>query len=187
MKKEPRNYANAGAQTAQALSEMNRYGALPDDALITLKTVSLILEINRNSVAQIPVPHTLIDKRKCYRKGDIAKWAVLDVQQPDSLLLRLREKQAVAVAKIARQPSRRYSNENLSKEDAAKARKKSQGNIGMEPSKDEMSGGWDRGLARRRNGPIPGAQGMNEKDADFCAQMSASVRKDLQFDDAQDD
>lgn len=187
MKKEPRNYANAGAQTAQALSEMSRYGALPDDALITLKTVSLILEINRNSVAQIPVPHVLVDKRKCYRKGDIAKWALLDYRQPDSLLFKLREAQAEAVARMAKQQSRRYSGRALGGNEAAIARAQTKGNIEAPLSVDEKSWGWDKGLARRRNSPVPGAPALTEEDAEFCAVLAAEVRKDLQLDDVQED
>ena len=110
-----KTYSNAGAQAAQAHLEIRKYGSLADDDFITLKTVALVLGINRNKVCQLPVQFTLVDKRKVYRKGDIREWLALDAQQPESLLRRLREEQILAEEKKAKHPSRRYVSGQLSK------------------------------------------------------------------------
>lgn len=116
-----RTYKNAGAQTVQGRLEVLRYWDAPDSDFFTVKGISLVLEINRNAVKQIPVQRIMIDKRGYYRKGDIRAWMESDLKRPDSLLLTLRAAQAKAVDRT-RAPSRRYVSGQLDKDQARQVR-----------------------------------------------------------------
>lgn len=137
MSKEKKSYTNAGSQTRQAWSEMHKYGELPDDAFITLKTVSLVLGINRNKVNQIPIQHVMLDKRKVYRKGDISQWVALDSRQTESILGRLRSDHNRALERQVQQPSRYYSPSQLDRPEAKRAKEMTKANLGASFSDHE--------------------------------------------------
>jgi hypothetical protein len=139
MNNKKKSYPNAGAQTQQAWIDMEKYDKAPDDFFMTIKTVSLVLGINRNKVRQIPVRRHMIDKLGYYRKGDIQEWRAHDESQQDSLLRKLQAEQAAAVAKIAKQPSRRYVGGPMNKDDAKQAREKTKVNMGKVLSPDEVA------------------------------------------------
>lgn len=130
MSEEKKSYMNAGSQTRQAWSEMRKYGELPDDAFVTLKTVSLVLGINRNKVNQIPIQHVMLDKRKVYRKGDISQWVALDARQNESILGRLRSDHNRALERQEQQSSRHYAPSKIGRAEAKRAKEVTKSNVG---------------------------------------------------------
>lgn len=121
----------------QGRLESIQYWDAPDTDLFTVKGISLVLGINRNAVAQIPVQRIMIDKRGYYRKGDVRAWVEMDGKQPDSLLLKLRDEQTRAEEKIRTQRSRRYVSGQQNKDEAKQAREKTKENRHKEPDKDQ--------------------------------------------------
>lgn len=128
-----RTYQNAGMQTLQGNLEMLRWGDAPASDLFTVKCISLVLGIRLQKVAQIPVERIMIDKRGYYRKGDIQAWAAADAEQSESLLAKLNAEHGKTMARINKQPSRRYRSGELNVVEAKEAREKTKINRLKEP------------------------------------------------------
>lgn len=172
-----RTYSNAGAQTQLAYRELIRYGGGTDEDLLPVKTVSIILGINRNKVVQIPVARRLIDKRAYYRRCDVCAWVEVDLQQPESLLAKLREEQAKAIERMRKQPSRYYDQAELSKEEAKAAKAKTRSNVGRPFSKDEVAAGWGRSDGvLRRNRPVSPPKKITVEEEALLAASSELLR-----------
>jgi hypothetical protein len=133
MIKPKRTYQNAGMQTLQGNLEMLRWGDAAASDLFTVKCISLVLGIRLQKVAQIPVERIMIDKRGYYRKGDIQAWAAADAKQPESLLAKLNAEHGKTMARINKQPSRRYRSGELNVVEAKEAREKTKINRLKEP------------------------------------------------------
>ena len=135
---------------------MRRYGEFGPDHLVTIQCIAMVLGIRLQMVRQIPVERRIIDKRGYYRKGDVETWLAEDLAKPDSLLRGLRAQHAKSLERIVTEPSRRYVTSQLSKkmESEVKARKATF--VWPEFTKDELSGGWNRGAIKRRNTPTRG-------------------------------
>lgn len=137
MIKPKRTYQGAGTQTLQGNLEMLRWGDAPASDLFTVKCISLVLGIRLQKVAQIPVQRIMIDKRGYYRKGDIQAWAAEDSKQPESLLAKLNAEHGKTMARINKQPSRRYRSGELNVVEAKEAREKTKTNRLTEPDQYE--------------------------------------------------
>lgn len=133
MIKPKRTYQNAGMQSQQGRLEMLRWGDAAASDLFTVKCISLVLGIRLQKVAQIPVQRIMIDKRGYYRKGDIQAWAAEDAKQPESVLAKLNAEHSKSMARINKQPSRRYRPGELNAEEAKDAREKTKTNRLKEP------------------------------------------------------
>lgn len=134
MEKPKRTYKNAGTQSAQGRREGRLlYWDAPDSDLFTVKGISLVLGIRLQMVKQIPVQRIMIDKRGYYRKGDIRAWMEADLARPDSLLKKLQAEHAKTVARMSKQPSRRYQAGMLGKDEAKQARELSKANKDTPP------------------------------------------------------
>lgn len=161
MSEPKRRYAGAGQQKTLARDEVLRYGEFGPDHLLTIYCVAEILVIRLQKVCQIPVGRRIIDKRVYYRKGDIEAWLVEDMAKPDSLLSELRAQHAKSRKRIVMEPSREYKSSMLEKVEKAQAKAnnaqlkaKNAAFVWPELSKDELSGGWNKGMVKRRNTPI---------------------------------
>jgi hypothetical protein len=130
-------------------------------------------------VKQIPVERRMIDKRGYYRKGDIEAWLVEDMASADSLARKLRAQHAESLKRISKEPSRRYRSGQLDKEAEVQAKTANAALVWPTPTKDELSGGWSKGLARRRNAPIPDARPLSEAEAKAADDTCEWVRKEL--------
>lgn len=179
----PKNtYANAGRQNQQGWSEVERYGDFEPDRLVTVKCVALILEIRLQMVKQIPVKRHMIDKRGYYRKGDIDAWLLKDLTLPDSLIHKLRAEHAKSLKRMEREKTRPYVSGQLSREESAQVKAVNSAFVPGPFTIDEASGGWSKGLPRRRNKPLLEPRPVTEEDAKMGESMAAEIRKLLNGD-----
>lgn len=133
MSEPKRSYRNAGVQSQQGRFEALRWADAPASDLFTVKCISLVLGIRLQKVTEIPVQRIMINKRGYYRKGDVQAWMAEDAKQPESLLAKLGAEHAKTIARMKKQPSRKYSGRGLNKAEAAEARSKTETNRLKEP------------------------------------------------------
>ena len=57
---------------------VDKFWGAHDDDMFPLPMVAFALGIGRNKMCKLPVAFVMIEKRKCYRKGDILDWALSD-------------------------------------------------------------------------------------------------------------
>lgn len=179
MEKPKRTYANAGGQKQQGWSEVHRYAEFGPDRLVTVQCIAMVLGIRLQMVKQIPVERRVIDKRVYYRKGDIDAWLIEDLARPDSLARQLRAQHAESLKRMARQPSRKYSRGQMSREESAQAKAANAVLVQSPLTIDETHAGWDRRFAKRQNSPLLGPPILTEADAQAAEFMAAYVREEL--------
>ena len=179
-----RRYTKAGGMTAGHDDiEFSNYWRALDSELFSVKCASQVLEIRKQMVIKLGLPRYMVEKRACYKKGDIQALLMADQSEPNTLLRDLQQEHRQVQMKQQAHPSTRYKSATgtLLPHEAKAARQVSKVNRDKPYTKDEVFGGW--GSSVSLNKPVRPAEPLSERDAQFVESMREWVRKELNLDD----